>query len=195
VSLRHAILGFLTIRPLSGYDLKRAFDSSVRHFWTADQAAIYRALTELERDGFVLHERVAQSARPDRKVHHATEAGREELARWLRGAMPVTVRREPLLLKLFFADALHPEVMRDIVDGELAQVDEELAAFEAYAATLEARAATASDADRRSLLGPLITLTNGVQLGHAYRRWLAGLSALAHESRLTVEHVLPLLKG
>ena len=55
MSLRFAILGFLSVRPFSGYDLKRAFDQSVRHFWTADQAAIYRTLGELESKGLVEH--------------------------------------------------------------------------------------------------------------------------------------------
>ena len=33
MSLEYAILGFLNYRPLSGYDLKKVFDNSVRHFW------------------------------------------------------------------------------------------------------------------------------------------------------------------
>ena len=61
MSLRHTILGFLSIRPMSGYRLKRYFEASVRHFWTADQAAIYRALAELTSEQLVEHERVAQT--------------------------------------------------------------------------------------------------------------------------------------
>ena len=45
MSLDHAILGFLNYKPLSGYDLKKVFDSSVRHFWYADQSQIYRTLS------------------------------------------------------------------------------------------------------------------------------------------------------
>ena len=44
MSLEHAILGFLTYRPMSGYDLKKFFDESVRHFWSAPQSQIYRTL-------------------------------------------------------------------------------------------------------------------------------------------------------
>jgi PadR family transcriptional regulator AphA len=32
MSLKHAILGFINYRPLSGYDLKKIFDGSVRYF-------------------------------------------------------------------------------------------------------------------------------------------------------------------
>jgi hypothetical protein len=44
MSLEFAILGFLNYQPYSGYDLKKIFDTSVRHFWPADQSQIYRTL-------------------------------------------------------------------------------------------------------------------------------------------------------
>ena len=44
MSLDHAILGFLNYRRYSGYDLKKIFDKSVRHFWPADQSQIYLTL-------------------------------------------------------------------------------------------------------------------------------------------------------
>lgn len=196
MSLRHAILGFLSLRPLSGYDLKRAFDTSVRHFWTADQAAIYRTLTELERDGLVTHERIAQVARPDRKLHQLTDAGRAEFAGWLRAPTPSAPRREPLLVKLFFAGPLSDAEMRFVLETELAQVEGELAALTAYAGALEAQAAAApGDPDIAAMLrGPAITLTNGFALGIAYRNWLAGLIALAAANELTLTALLAQLQ-
>ena len=160
MSLRHAILGFLSLRAMSGYDLKRAFDMSVRHFWTADQAAIYRALADLEAGGLVAHERIAQAARPDRKEFALTREGRRELDRWFAEAMPTAPRREPLLVKLFFAGQLDAVAIQAIVDSERAQVAAELGALCAYAAALSQRAATLPAPDRQTLLGPLITLTN-----------------------------------
>ena len=47
MSLENGILGFLAIRPLSGYDLKKLFAYSASFFWPADQAQIYRALKKL----------------------------------------------------------------------------------------------------------------------------------------------------
>ena len=45
MSLGHAILGFLNREPMTGYDLKtRCFDDDAAHFWTADQAQVYRTL-------------------------------------------------------------------------------------------------------------------------------------------------------
>lgn len=125
MSLEHAILGFLNYAPMTGYELKKAFDASVRHFWPADQAQIYRTLRELAERGLVTVEVVPQEDRPNRKVYHITDAGREELHRWLRAPSAPEDPRVPLLVKVFFA-------------GQL-ENDEAIALLEAYAEGLRAR--------------------------------------------------------
>lgn len=194
MSLRYAILGFLTIRPFSGYDIKRYFDNSVRHFWSADQAAIYRTLADLEGDELVGHERVEQQTRPDRKLYHVTPAGVEALDAWL--VLPATqvVRREPLLLKLFFTNRLGDDGLDTILNSELSAVEAQLAEFKAIIASIERDRAEvleqlgvgdAAAAYRRVLVGPLITLTNGVRIGVAYRDWLRGLKQAHEDGALT----------
>ncbi len=79
MSLEHAILGFLNYHPYSGYDLKKIFDTSVQHFWPADQSQIYRTLNRLTEQGYAQVEKVDQENRPDRKVYHITADGRAEL--------------------------------------------------------------------------------------------------------------------
>ena len=88
MTIQYAILGLLSWRPLSGYDLKKIFDTSVRHFWPADQAQIYRTLSRLAEKGWAEMEVIEQSDRPDRKLYHITEAGRAELHAWLLTPLP-----------------------------------------------------------------------------------------------------------
>ena len=76
MSLEHAILGFLNSRPMTGYELKKIFDTSVRHFWPADQSQIYRTLSRLSERGWAEMEIIKQSERPDRKVYRLTPRGR-----------------------------------------------------------------------------------------------------------------------
>ena len=57
MSLEYAILGFLNYQPFSGYDLKKLFDTSVRHFWPADQSQIYRTLARLTEQGLAAFSR------------------------------------------------------------------------------------------------------------------------------------------
>ncbi len=109
MSLEHAILGFLNYRPSSGYDLKKIFDSSVRHFWPANQSQIYRTLAGLSDRRWVEMEIINQSDRPDRKVYHLTESGRQELVRWLSAAPPIEESRSAPLVQVFFLGQLTNE--------------------------------------------------------------------------------------
>ena len=67
MSLKHAVLGFLSIAPMSGYDLRKHMEESVAHFWPADQAQIYRTLGHLAADGLVSVETIPQEGKPDRR--------------------------------------------------------------------------------------------------------------------------------
>ena len=109
MSLEYAILGFLHYHPYSGYDLKKAFDLSIRHFWPADQSQIYRTLGRLTEQGWAEVEVVEQTDRPDRKVYSITPAGREALRSWLSSALPREEARSAALIQVFFAGQLSDE--------------------------------------------------------------------------------------
>jgi DNA-binding PadR family transcriptional regulator len=109
MSLEFAILGFLCYKPSSGYDLKKRFDNSIQHFWSADQGQIYRTLARLAEQGWAEVEVVEQSQRPDRKVYHITPTGREGLRRWLAGPVQSHEPRSASLIQVFFAGQLSDE--------------------------------------------------------------------------------------
>ncbi len=103
MSLDNAILGFLSYSPFTGYDLKKFFDQSVHHFWTADQSQIYRTLARLSEEGMVEMNVVEQHDRPYRKLYSITDNGREVLREWLAGPFQGGEARNPVLLKTFFS--------------------------------------------------------------------------------------------
>lgn len=114
MALEHAILGFLSREPMTGYDLKtRCFDVAAGHVWTADQAHIYRSLDRLSAQGLVRSRLVPQRGRPDRRVYSITSKGRSELSRWLSQPENPSPVRDPFLLHLFFApDLPDDEIVR-----------------------------------------------------------------------------------
>jgi len=124
MSLDHAILGFLNYHAYSGYDLKKIFDTSVRHFWSADQSQIYRTLARLTENGQAVMEKIPQEDRPDRKLYHITETGRAELLRWIYGPPPLDPPHSAPLVQIFFSGQLTDE--------------EALSKFEGYAASMRA---------------------------------------------------------
>jgi len=104
--LSHAILGFLEYQSMTGYDLKKYFDQSITHFWTATQSHIYKALEGLEKDGMVESQIIQQKGRPNRKLYQITAEGRQELRRWVSTPLPLETRREAWLIQIFFAHGL-----------------------------------------------------------------------------------------
>jgi PadR family transcriptional regulator AphA len=113
VSLDLAILGFLSERAQSGYDLKtKRFGGALRTFWTADQAQIYRTLDRLQKEKLVTSRRRRQTSRPDRKIFELTTQGHEALAERSAGTDPLPAFRDPFLVQLFFS--------ADLPDEELA---------------------------------------------------------------------------
>lgn len=163
MSLKHSILGLLDVRPMTGYDLKKAFDGSVGHFWNADQAQIYRTLSKLSTEGLVDVNLVGQEGRPDRKEHRLTEAGREELSRWLHSPVRDEPSREPFLARIFFAGSEQdPELVRTLVRARRAAANERLQSLKAI------KTSGASLADRLRAA----TLNNGIRHIETELAWL-----------------------
>ena len=102
MSLKHALLGILGNHPMTGYEVKQFFDSTVQHFWNAELSQIYPTLKSLEEAGFVASHVEPQENRPNRKVYEITDAGCEEFARWVRAPQPPADMRDPFLIKIFF---------------------------------------------------------------------------------------------
>ena len=131
MSLRHALLGLLSIRPMSGYELKRVVDESVGHFWSADQSQVYRVLASLVADGLASRRTVVQDDRPNRHIHAPTDDGLAELDQWLAAPLESQPVREPFLARLFFADRLPAPEIRALLDRRRRAVQESLAALTA----------------------------------------------------------------
>ena len=95
MSIRHAILGFLSWQPSTGYELKKRFAEATPFHWSGNNNQVYGALIELHREGLVQVEVVQQEKRPARKVYAITERGREALEGWLReGSEPPETRAD-----------------------------------------------------------------------------------------------------
>lgn len=164
MELSRLILGLLSLAPMTGYDIKRHVDSTVRHFWAADKAQVYRALATLVADGYATVEVVPQQGRPDRQEHHITDAGRRALHEWLDAPLPPHTDRDPFLARLFFAGEIGHDGVRRLLAERRVQADELLAALTAL-----------ETATPRTELGPYLrgaTLAYGLTHARAELEWL-----------------------
>ena len=93
-----ALLGMLSLCPMSGYELRKLIGESIGNFWAESYGQIYPTLKRLEKAELV---RSAEGERAGSKVYSLTEAGSARLREWLGVAPKRQVPRSDLLLKLF----------------------------------------------------------------------------------------------
>jgi PadR family transcriptional regulator AphA len=174
MSLKHAILGFLSFKSLSGYDLKKAFDRSVQHFWPANQSQIYRELSSLHEEGLVEQEVIEREDRLNKKLYHITPGGREELHSWLSTPLPVRDTRDPFLIQLYFGGKLSDEEILNLLEHEAEQVQSRIDEYQdMYDEFAEA---IAKQDDPRSYFLSVITLEFGLYGERFMLEWLKSVA-------------------
>jgi DNA-binding PadR family transcriptional regulator len=96
-----AVLGFLLLRPMTGYELKAMMDMTIGHFNRPSYGGIYPSLKKLARGGFVS---MAQSVGGGkiRKTYRPLPAGKKAFQAWLKIPPEITRGPGPLLTKIFF---------------------------------------------------------------------------------------------
>ena len=99
---RFAVLGMLTLQPMSGYDIRKSVEGSIAHFWNESYGQIYPILKGLATDGLITAHPSGNGFR-NRQEYAITAEGRAALEAWLGTPPRKDVVRNELLLKLFFA--------------------------------------------------------------------------------------------
>lgn len=126
MSLKYALLGMLSIRPMSGYDIKKFFDQSVGLIWNATHSQIYVQLDQMENDGLVEKRSIIQEGRPNKNLYRATDKGFRELQRWLAEPISAPDYKDEFMLRFFFSDFLDRGILkqhllrvRELMNGRL----------------------------------------------------------------------------
>jgi DNA-binding PadR family transcriptional regulator len=115
----NALLGLLSLRPMSGYDIRQLIPQSIGHFWSESYGQIYPGLRRLTTAGLVSKKTERKKGSPDRHVYSLTAEGRDQLRGWLKLPAAEEVPRNELLLKLFFGAQVSPSVSREHVQAYL----------------------------------------------------------------------------
>lgn len=116
-----AVLGLLSFgEELSGYDLKKWSDWSLRFFyWSPSFSQIYSELKRLEKAGYATSRMIAQeTGSRDKRVYRITDEGMGAVRAWAREAPvdPPVLKHGPML-RLWLGHLLEPEQMREVLAG------------------------------------------------------------------------------
>ncbi|MFP4641727.1 MAG: PadR family transcriptional regulator [Dehalococcoidia bacterium] len=116
MDIKFAILGFVSWKPCSGYDLKKIFADSVFIPWSGSNNQIYRTLMDLHREELVTNEVQYQENYPPRKVYTITEKGLSELRNWVLSSPEAPQLINSFLIQLAWADQLEQEELDELLD-------------------------------------------------------------------------------
>ena len=99
---KYAIMGILSMGPMSGYDIKKKFEKSLSYFWSESYGQIYPILKKLAKQGLATRSIERQTGKPDRHIYVLTDKGRKALQDWMIQPVGRQIGRHEILLKLFF---------------------------------------------------------------------------------------------
>jgi len=121
LTTENALLGFLHQQPMHGYEIHRRLSETegLGLVWYVKQNQLYALLGKLEKKGYVTTTLEPQPNRPDRKVFHLTNAGRETFWTWLQS--PVQHGRKlrlEFLAKLYFAQQEEPAIALGLIEEQ-----------------------------------------------------------------------------
>lgn len=106
MNIEYAILGYLSWKPMSGYDLKKLISESSVMYWSGNNNQIYRALVHLHEMGLVEYHIQQQESLPAKKIYSITANGRAELKKWVLITPEMPEIRNTFLVQLAWGDQL-----------------------------------------------------------------------------------------
>lgn len=127
MSLRYAALGLLAQQPGSGYDLLKRFEYSMANVWPATQSQLYGELNKLADAGLI---EVSDIGPRGRKEYRVTEAGRQDLVRWMTNSQDDPPYRSAELLRVFLLGEIPAEQARAYVTAVAEHAQAELTRLE-----------------------------------------------------------------
>jgi DNA-binding PadR family transcriptional regulator len=116
MDLRAAILGLLSWKPSSGYDLKQFICDSDIHYWSGNNNQIYKSLLELQQEGLVTHQVQLQESLPAKKIYSITEKGLAALYQSLTAAPELPELRKNFLIQLAWAEILSDQEVQTLLE-------------------------------------------------------------------------------
>ena len=123
----YALLGLLTFGDeLTGYELKQRADMTLRFYWVSPATSqVYTELRRLSDHGLV-----DASGEGRGRTYRISEAGRDELARWMRGTPAgFPVLKHPVALRLLLGHLVDPDDTLAMLRDHLDALDREVSAL------------------------------------------------------------------
>lgn len=174
----YVVLGLVSIRPMTGYDLAAYAERSVGNFFPLTRSHIYSELDRLGRLGLLDATEIAQEDAPTKRVYEITPTGLGKLQQWLEDTVMKEERsRNLFLVRIFFGDRSSPEQLAVLLDE-----------FESRVLLRRDRLAAIADkgADRPGSMFHRSTAMFGVRRAQASLDWVAEVRPMLLDAARTL---------
>ena len=160
----YVILGLLSHEELTGYEIKKRMDTSLKYFWGASYGSIYPALSDLVDRGLASKRDGAENGR-NKIIYSITEEGKNFLKEWLQIPAERDEVRYETLLKLFFGNVAGASQAMSHIDAFQKKIEGELLYLIGAADTLR------NNIDDDTHKYYLLTVEFGIKTYRAYLDW------------------------
>lgn len=130
-----AVLGGLSVEPMTAYALREAIRDVLGHFWSESFGQIYPTLYALEDAGHVQRQ---GGTRARSSIFTITTSGTERLRDLLNEPIQEAPPRNGLLLRLFFGRTLGRDRCRELLQDARDRAERQLAEYEGLLSRLTA---------------------------------------------------------
>jgi DNA-binding PadR family transcriptional regulator len=148
---------------MSGYEIASEVAGSIGYFWNVTRSQLYRELKELAQRGYIT---LSETGAREKRVYSITSSGRAAFAAWIARVPEPELIRFPLLLSVFFGDALETEQLREWLVAHRQLHRERLARYEEMLPRVQSTAPY-----------PALTLEFGIEYERTVLRWIEKLMA------------------
>jgi PadR family transcriptional regulator, regulatory protein AphA len=161
----YAILGLLTIEPLSGYEIKKLIKNSLAYFWSESNGQLYPAINQLIQQQYIVLLNSPETAKKLSNRYAITESGRHALQKWMRQEGAKSVHRDENLLKLFFGSNIAKQESIQRLKDRKENLLKKLKEYQAIAQKLE------KDSGSPHYIYWILTVNSGISGVQAAINW------------------------
>jgi len=163
---RYSILGMLSYKPMSVYEIKKEIKQSIKFFWSESDGQLYPTIKQLLAQGLIESIETEQVNQRSKAVYKLTPAGKHALLLWLEETPEPCQPRNELLFKTFFGAMLSQEKQLAHIEAELLTNQHRLLVYEKIQKSLDL-----SDDDPVDVAHWRLTVQYGVFITQAKIDW------------------------
>lgn len=123
------ILGFLQMKDLTAYDIKKAMENSVNYFYSSSFGSINPALKKLEKMNMVTCTEIVENNRM-KKYYSITKEGKKNYSEWLKEPFTIGRIKEDSLVRLFFMGDTDKATQEKLIKEYLSELKESKKVFD-----------------------------------------------------------------